>query len=191
MNPFCQLCRWSRLAVQKSSASSCLFLPPCLPLVVKQPSLLKRESLSRRAEGRLVAKHILHGNSRVSHRGPAADRRPTLSLLYLACGWNSLWNISSFHQFCFTQYGFACATQPIQVHTNVRKCIYINAWGRSLNIQAWHLPTLKRTLQAQAPMNGWSQQSSMCDAQALEEYKNTERWWLTARLYGRGRPTCT
>lgn len=100
VNPFCQLCSWSRLAVQKKlCVFSCLFPPPCLPLVVKQPSLLKGESLSRHSEVGLVAKHILHGCSRVSHRGPAATRRPTLSLLYVAFGWNSLWNISSFHQF--------------------------------------------------------------------------------------------
>lgn len=150
--------------------ASHLFLPPCLPLTVKQPSLLKRESLSCCSEGRFVAKRILHGSSRVSHQGPAADRKPTLSLLYVAFGWNSLWNISCFHHFRFTQYGFASPTQPIQVHTNVR-----NVSGRSLNIQARHLPTLKRALHMQAPMNRWSQQSSMCDAQALEEYTNTER----------------
>lgn len=186
VNPFCQLCRWSRLA----PVSLFVFLPPCLPLLVKQLSLLKQESLSPLRRQTCSLTHPTRELQSPSPRPciwPQTHTQPALCGL----GRNTLWNISFFHQFRFAQCGFPSATKPIQIHTNVGKCIYINASRRSLNIQAWHFPTLKRALHGQAPMNGWSQQSSMCPAQALEEYTNTERWRLTTRLYGKRRPACT
>lgn len=81
---FFQLCSWSRSAVQKSCVVSCLSRLPCLPLLVKQPSLLKGESLQSPLRRRTRSQ--AHPTRELRSQPPRPCSRPQTHTQPALCG---------------------------------------------------------------------------------------------------------